>query len=377
MPDETNQPPFLPGLQLSERLFREAVEPLMAHHAPDLPYAAGLIGAGSEVLGFDTARSMDHGWGPRLIVFVRDDDLPVWQSHLDHLFRTSLPATVAGHPTGFRDAPDEPGTRLPGRVCPGAEIEHGIVITTASDWLRDRHGMESLADLSPAAWLTLSEQTLLETTSGRVFHDDIGEITVLRDALAWYPDDIWRYRMAAQWMRIDQLEPFVGRCAEVGDDLGSQLVAMTLVRDVMKLAFLLERQYAPYPKWFGTGFARLSLSPSLMPHLDRARYASDWHVREAGVVGAVQTLMEQHNTLGLTEHIDPTPRPFHGRPFTVMAAARVSDALLHSIADPEIRNLPRHLGGIDQYIDSTDAMNSHHLHHAIRGWIGDSGQECP
>ena len=36
-----------------------------------------------------------------------------------------------------------------------------------------------------------------------------------------------------------------------------RLTAALLVRDVMRLAFLIERQYAPYAKWFGTGFARL------------------------------------------------------------------------------------------------------------------------
>src|SRR5829696_8639177 len=50
---------FTPGLDLSEVLFRTAVEPLLAHNAPGLSYAAGLIGAGSDVLGFDTERSTD------------------------------------------------------------------------------------------------------------------------------------------------------------------------------------------------------------------------------------------------------------------------------------------------------------------------------
>jgi hypothetical protein len=47
-----------------------------------------------------------------------------------------------------------------------------------------------------------------------------------------------------------------GRCAEVGDELGSRVVAARLVREVMHLAFLLEQQYLPYSKWLGTAFAR-------------------------------------------------------------------------------------------------------------------------
>ena len=39
---------------------------------------------------------------------------------------------------------------------------------------------------------------------------------------------------------------------EFGDELGSQVVAARLVREIMKLAFLMEKKYAPYSKWLGT-----------------------------------------------------------------------------------------------------------------------------
>ena len=59
-------PAFIPGLELAGAFYREAVGPLIG----DVPHAAALIGTGSDVLGFDTARSTDHGWGPRVQVFV-------------------------------------------------------------------------------------------------------------------------------------------------------------------------------------------------------------------------------------------------------------------------------------------------------------------
>ncbi len=365
---------FLPGLTLSETMFQTAVEPILANHAPGLPYAAGLIGAGSDVLGFDTVRSTDHDWGPRLVLFLSPADLPDWQARLHELFRRELPPTIAGYPTSFAPSDEEEGIAHLTVASENEPIDHRVVITSAEAWLAERHGISSLDDLTPATWLTLSEQRLLETTAGRIFRDDIGTITAIRAALAWYPDDIWRYRLAAQWKRMDQLEPFVGRCGEVGDDLGSHLVAMTLVRDAMKLAFLLERRYAPYPKWFGTGFSRLELAAELQPQLDAARYAPDWPAREAGIYRAQRVLAERQNALGLAEWVDPAARSFFSRPFQVMFGSRFADALLESIADPEVRALPRYLGGIDQYIDSTDAMNSHGLHHAIRRWIGDSSE---
>ena len=38
-------------------------------------YAAGVIGKGSEVLGFDTAVSTDHDFGARVMLFVESDEV--------------------------------------------------------------------------------------------------------------------------------------------------------------------------------------------------------------------------------------------------------------------------------------------------------------
>jgi len=73
--------------------------------------------------------------------------------------------------------------------------------------------------------------------------------------------------LKAQWRRIEQAEAFSGRCAEVGDELGSRVVAARQVREVMHLAFLLERECMPYSKWLGTAFARLRCSAELQPAL--------------------------------------------------------------------------------------------------------------
>ena len=65
---------FVPGLQLAEGFFRDHVQPLLRDRFPELRYSAGLIGDGSEVLGFDTLVSTDHHWGPRLMIFLRPED---------------------------------------------------------------------------------------------------------------------------------------------------------------------------------------------------------------------------------------------------------------------------------------------------------------
>ena len=64
-----------------------------------------------------------------------------------------------------------------------------------------------------------------------------------------------------------------------------------------------------------------------------------------------------HNALALTEPLDSTVSQFHGRPFQVLHAERFADALLAAIEDPDVRALPRFLGSIDQFVDSTDVLS--------------------
>ena len=57
------------GLALNKRFFDKVVKPIIDANYPDLKYACGLIGPGSEILGIDDLTSRDHNWGLRLFLF--------------------------------------------------------------------------------------------------------------------------------------------------------------------------------------------------------------------------------------------------------------------------------------------------------------------
>ena len=73
----------------------------------------------------------------------------------------------------------------------------------------------------------------------------------VRDRLGYYPRDVWLYLLMAGRWRVHPELNLVGRSGFVGDELGSSLIGSQLVSDLMRLCFLMERQYAPYSKWFG------------------------------------------------------------------------------------------------------------------------------
>jgi hypothetical protein len=346
--------PFISGLELSRLLYEEAVRPLLANRFPTLVYSAALLGSGSEVLGFDTPQSMDHSWGPRLMLFLTEADFPAYQKPIDHLLRRELPADIHGIPTSLaitrgdpQVAADEDGT-LP---------NHRVQIFTVDTFFGDLLKVNPRQDLSVIEWLTIPEQILRSVTAVRVFHDGLGELESIRRRLRYYPHDVWLYLLANQWGRIAQEEAFVGRCGQVGDELGSRLVAARLIRDLMRLCFLIEKQYAPYIKWLGSAFQQLACAEQLTPIFHRVLDAATWPEREKHLTAAYEFVALKHNQLGITESLPAKVARFHERPFFVIQAEKFADALRAAITGEELLALPPQLGSVDQFVDSTDVLS--------------------
>ena len=240
--------PFLPGLDLSEALYREAVRPILSRNFPGLVTSAGLVGPGSEVLGFDTPQSPDHDWGPRLMLFLSEADFPRYHDAIDKALRRELPSEIRGFLIDLARRDAEPS---------GDPAHHYVQILTVRQLCRSAVKIDIEQEITPLDWVLVPQQQLRSLTAGRVFDDGLSQLEPARAKLAYYPHDVWLYILAAQWNRISQEEHFVGRTGQVGDEIGSRLVAGRLVKDLMNLGFLMERQYAPYIKWFGTAFSRL------------------------------------------------------------------------------------------------------------------------
>jgi len=211
--------------------------------------------------------------------------------------------------------------------------------------------------IRPADWVSVPEYYLLMLTSGRVFYDGLGQLEPIREKLRYYPDDVWRYMLATQWQRISQEEHFMGRCGQVGDELGSRLIAARLVRDLMRLCFLMERKYCPYIKWFGSAFGQLDCAGALMPVFADVLEGRSWEERQKPLCVAYEHLAEMHNALKITEPLESKVSLFFNRPFLVIYGGRFAEAIRAEIQSEEVLALPEHLGAFDQFVDSTDALN--------------------
>ncbi len=260
-------PEFIPGLKLSEMFYREAVRPILERNFPGLVHSAALIGYGSDVLGYDTPVSCDHMWGPRLVLFLPVEEFENTRQAINEVLRQELPVRFHGYSTHFgKPNPHDHGVRVSKEIENGP-VEHLIEIETIESYWHRTGKINPLREPTVTEWLTIRQQQLLEWTAGKVFHDDLG-LEAVRQRFRWYPQDVWLYLLASQWAQLAEIEAFVGRTWQLGDPLGSQLVATQIAEFLIKLCFLMERRYTPYAKWLGTAFNELCSYSDMQPLLE-------------------------------------------------------------------------------------------------------------
>lgn len=346
---------FIPGLELCEGFYHEEVRPILDRRFPGLNHSAAKLHRGSDVLGFDTPQSMDHDWGPaKMDLFLPEDEWDQWQAEIVGALADELPHEFRGFPTDFL-TPEVDGGSI-GLVKEGP-VSHRITVTTVAAFFRDYLGLDSVDRISATDWLLVAPQLLRTVSNGKVFHDGLGQLAAIQKKLRWYPRELWLYLLSCQWRKIDQEEPFMARCGDVGDELGSRLVAVRMVDELMRLCFLMERQYWPYTKWFGSGFAKLNCAAKLTPVFHSIIDSENWRERERHLTSAYLHVAEMHNDLGITETIEPEVAPFHNRPYQVLHSERYVDAIYAKIASETVMKLPKNLGGVAQFVDSTDVLD--------------------
>lgn len=348
------------GLELARTYFTDVIAPILSTRFPDLPFAAGRLGTGSDVIGLDDAMSRDHDWGLRLSLFVPDGAVEEVAAGIER----ALPESFRGHPTRFAFTGE-------------TQARHHVDVSSVPSFLESRLGF----DPRPGAdgrgadgrgmglrdWLSVSGQAALEVVAGPVFVDHSGELTTARRALDWYPDDVWRYVLACDWARIAQELPLMGRAAEAGDETGSRVIAARVAQIVMHLGFLLERRWPPYPKWLGTVFRTLPSGARLADAVGAIVCGTSLTDRQNAVAGALGTLLDRQNGLGLTA-VRPATVPFWDRPY-LHPNPEIVRQLVAPIADPEVRALRPGLGSVEQVTDNVDLLMDPGARRTLAAWL--------
>ena len=321
---------FVSGLELSRRFYEEVVAPLLAARFPGLRYAAALLGPGSEVLGFDTERSTDHDWGPRLQLFLDAGRHAGTARRSTPMLAERLPATFLGAiPTR---SPVDRRTTGYGALRRTAS-RHGVIVTEPRRLARPRRSASTrAAGVTVLDWLATPTQRLAEVTGGAVFHDGPRRADRGPGAAGLVP----RRRVALR----------AGLPVAAHRPGGA---VRRPVRRGRRRARLRGRRRPAGPRpdaavpADGTAATRRTASgwaprspgcpgpPAVAAALTRRARRDRRGPRGSSTCAArCEAVPRPAQRLGLTEPLDPRdPRRFYDRPFLVLDAARFAEALRH------------------------------------------------
>jgi len=345
---------FVKGMELCEDFFNDCARGVIEENFPQLKYSAGLLGYGSDVLGYDDAVSTDHMWGPRFYLLLRGDDI----SQKQGIFRAlceNLPYTYKGCSVNFtRPDPNDNGVQHPRLIDKGC-VNPLVFIQTFEDYLLEQLGTSDLDTIRPYEWLAFSEHRLLSLVSGRFFVDGLNCAQRL-SKIQYYPETVKLYLIASNWECIASEQAFVKRCGECGDEIGSRIICARICERLMRLCFLYKDTYAPYSKWFGTAFQRLDVDDKIKQTIGAALSADRLEEREDKLVGAQALVADLHNASGLTAFVDYQIQRYFGRNIKVIFADKFVEAVRNRLVNTAFENIPligtfSQIGGLSSMAD--------------------------
>jgi len=341
----------------------------MDQHFPNLMYSAGLVGHGSDVTGLDSSSSIDHDWGPHLHLFFPERNFEKNKRAVNRMLRKHLPYSYKGYSTNFV----ETGGYLKHipKLKKRGPVNHLFLFWTVPSFFKHYLGFDIRKKPTYKDWLTFPQQALLEVTGGKVYHDELG-LEKMRSSFDYFPDDVWKYLMTAQWGRIADIHQLPARTGYRADEVGSMIATAKAVQHVVFLAYLLERHYMPYAKWLGIMFRRrLPIASKMYPLLEKILHERSWRTRQRLLARAYQVLGEMHNKLKITRPLSTRIIPFPGRGYPIIKVELFIKALENSVKNKRLKmkNFKYPLGSVDQFLDHARINQINYVYRELRDII--------
>ena len=231
------------GLELGKRYYEEFGRDMIAREFPlyENRIAVGLVGPGSDCLGFDDEISRDHDFGAGFCLWLTDEDYD----------KIGLSLARA-----YNSLPDE---------------FLGIKKANTPAYGQSRYGVKRISDFfipligsadAPKCneqWLLIPDYSLAAAVSGEVFRDDAGIFTGIRNALLYeMPEDVRLKKISARVINMAQSGQYnFKRCINHGEYGAAALSVSEFAKETVSLIYLLNGKYCPFYKWAIRGLSDL------------------------------------------------------------------------------------------------------------------------
>ena len=243
------------GLELSEKFYYEYGEKMLKESFADIEkyLAVGLVGSGSECFGYDDGISRDHDFEPGFCIFIPDEDV------IDSRTEFALERAYAKLPKEFMGFKRSP-------LSPVGGNRHGVI--RISRFFEEKTGSRT-ADIPTDVWFHIAEQFPAEATNGKIFFDNYGKMTALREKISYLPEDVRIKKLAGNILLMAQSGQYnYSRCIARGETAAAQLAVGEFVGAALKVIFLLNKKYIPYYKWTFRALRALEILGGLHENLE-------------------------------------------------------------------------------------------------------------
>lgn len=205
--------------------------------------AAGLVGYGSECLGFDDEISRDHDYGPSFCIWLPREIYGEYGRKMQAAY----------------DALSKEFMGFAGRV----EEEQGkgrVGVLCLEDFYMEILGQDCVPEREEE-WFAIPESALCTAVSGKVFEDNFGLFTKMREALlAYYPEEVWRKKLAESLAKAAQAGQYnYARAMKRGERIAAEICLTEFAKEAMQIVYLLNKKYAPFYKWMHRGLRELAV----------------------------------------------------------------------------------------------------------------------
>lgn len=301
------------GLELSRKFYEQYGAPMLKSEFAKIEkyLAVGLVGSGSECLGYDDQTSQDHDFEAGFCIFLPDE--------VDERTEFLLERAYSRLPEEFMGCKRA-------KLNPVGGNRHGVL--RISKFLKSKIGNEN-GQLSANDFFFIEEQFLLEVTNGEIFCDNLGLLTEVRRRLSYLPEDVRLKKLAGNLVLMAQSGQYnYPRCIKRGDTAAAQLSVCEFVNSALKTVYLINKKYMPYYKWAFRGLREMPILSGLYESLEylisspNTEPQKKQEIIESVCKAVADELLAQGLTKLLTAELEPI-------------AYSVNDR----IRDPEIRNL--------------------------------------
>ena len=286
------------GIELSRAFYEEYGKPMLEREFSEYVdrIAVGLVGHGSECLGFDDEISRDHDFEPGFCMWLTEND--------EEKIGFKLFRSYSKLPSEYN------GFKLKEKSLYGNNSKGVMKISEFYKYYTGICG----APQSNLDWLYTPSHYLAEATNGEVFCDTLGEFTRIRNEIKHgMPEDVRLKKLASCAFLLAQTGQYnYSRCLSHGESGAARLALSKFVMQGMETIFLLNKVHMPYYKWAFRSMTKLPVlgewSASLEKLLDtpntNAKQNQDViesfcaaiisEMRKQGITGAESDYLESH-----------------------------------------------------------------------------------